>query len=361
MRVAFDTTPLVLGGGGVATYARELLAGLGEQRDLDVIPVCHGPSAAVRGNLGRIIAGMGRELLWHPRGLDHAAKAAGADLIHTPASLPVISRAVPVVMTIHDAIPWRHPEWFTRANALQQRHLVGRAARRATRIITVSQSARRDLIETLGIQSDRIEAVYEGISPSFAPRHRDPEWLARRFAVTGPVVLSVGTPEPRKNLPSVLQAYARVVASIPSATLLLVGGHGWRNADLDTAIGRTPGRVVRTGYIDFHELTRVYASADCLLFPSLMEGFGFPPLEAMASGTPVVCSDQPSLPEIVGEAAITADPMDVDGLASGVATILTDRRIAEDMRQRGLAHAASFTWDRTVDETVRAYRRAVEG
>jgi len=355
MRVALDTTALSLGGGGVATYTRELLAAFAESDEVTLMPIDHDRTGA-SSRVGRVAAGIERESRYYPRGLARAAKAAGADLIHVPAAMPAYSTALPLVLTIHDAIPWRHPEWFTRANALQQRLLVGRAARRADLVLTVSHASKRDIIEYLHVPADRITVVHNGLSPMFSPALRDPLWLAQRFGITGPVVLSVGTPEPRKNLSGTLSIFARVSRELPDATLLLVGGGGWRSNDLDQQIAACSGRVVRAGHIDFTELTRTYASADCFLFPSLLEGFGFPPLEAMASGLPVVCSDRPSLPEVVGEAAITAPPNDHEALATAVLKVLTNETVAGDLRARGLAQAAQFSWARTASETVAAYR-----
>ena len=355
LRVAIDTTPLRLGGGGVATYARELLAAYAESRDVEVVPIEHGRTGA-SSSIGRIVAGIERESRYYPRGLAVAAQAAGADLIHVPAAMPAYSKSIPLVLTIHDAIPWRHPEWFTRANALQQRLLVGRAARRADLVLTDSHASKRDIIEFLRVPEEHITVAHLGVAPGFSPTLRDTQWLSERFGITGPVVLSVGTPEPRKNLAGTLSIFERVSRELPEATLLLVGGGGWHSDDLDHQIAACAGRVVRAGHIDFAELTRTYASADCFLFPSLLEGFGFPPLEAMASGLPVVCSDRPSLPEVVGAAAITAPPSEQEVLAAGVLKVLTDETIAGDMRARGLAQAAQFSWARTASETVAAYR-----
>jgi glycosyltransferase involved in cell wall biosynthesis len=354
MRVALDTTALSLGGGGVATYTRELLAAFAESGGIEVLPISHDRTGA-SSPIGRIVAGIERESHYYPRSLARAAHAAEADLIHVPAAMPAYSTSLPLVLTIHDAIPWRHPEWFTRANALQQRLLVGRAARRADLVLTDSHASKRDIIEFLRVPEKRITVVHLGVSPAFSPTLRDTQWLSDRFGIAGPVVLSVGTPEPRKNLAGTLSVFERVSHELPEATLLLVGGGGWHANDLDQQIAACAGRVVRTGHLDFAELTRSYASADCFLFPSLLEGFGFPPLEAMASGLPVVCSDRPSLPEVVGAAAITAPPADQETLAAGVLKVLTNEAVADDMRARGLGQAATFSWAKTASETVAAY------
>jgi len=222
--------------------------------------------------------------------------------------------------------------------------------------LTDSHASKRDIIEFLRVPEDCITVVHLGVSSAFSPTLRDTQWLSERFGITGPVVLSVGTPEPRKNLTGTLSIFERVSRELPEATLLLVGGGGWQSNDLDQQIAACAGRVVRAGHIDFDELTRAYASADCFLFPSLLEGFGFPPLEAMASGLPVVCSDRPSLPEVVGMAAIAAPPSDHEVLAAGVLKALTDKTVAGDMRARGLDQAAAFSWAKTTSETVAAYR-----
>ena len=359
IRVAFDTTPLSLGGGGVATYARELRHGLEEDPNVAVHELRHEATAHASGKF-RITAGVSREANWYPRGLAHAARAANVDLIHTPAAMPVRGHDLPVVMTIHDAIPWRHPEWFTKANAIQQRVLVGGAARAAQLVLTDSDASRRDIIEFLRVDPERVETIHLGISPDFSPTLRDPEWLSSRFGTSGPVVLSVGTPEPRKNLAATVSIFERVITDIPDATLLLVGGDGWGADEIGERITRLGPQAIRTGHMPFDDLTRTYASADCFLFPSLLEGFGLPPLEAMASGTPVVCSNRPSLPEVVGEAARTMDPHDIEGLAGAVTSILTNVRLARELRRLGLEQAGRFPWSRTVEQTIAAYRRALE-
>ena len=323
-----------------------------------LIDVVHPPTGQ-GGAPRRIAAGLAREGWFYPRGLEHAAATLHADLIHTPASVPAISRRIPLVVTIHDAIPWRNPEWFTRANATQQRLLVTHTAKRATRVITDSHASRDDLVELVGIDPERIDVIPLGVSPAFSPALRDAEWLRARHGATGPIVLSVGTPEPRKNLAGTLAVFERVLQEIPEATLLLVGGAGWRSEDLDARLARAGASVIRAGRLSFEDLTRTYASADCFLFPSLREGFGFPPLEAMASGLPVVCSNRPSLPEVVGDAALTAEPDDHDALAAAVVSVLHDRARAADLRTRGLAQSASFTWATTVEQTIAAYRRAL--
>ncbi len=358
MRVAFDSTPERLSGAGVGTYARELRKGLNEHPDITLLDAAH-QSTGHGGTPRRIAAGLAREGWFYPRGLEHAAAALHADLIHTPASVPAVSRRIPLVVTIHDAIPWRNPEWFTRANSTQQRLLVTHTAKRATRVITDSHASKADLIEFVGLNSDRIDVIHLGVAPEFRPALRDTDWLRSKYGVTGPIVLSVGTPEPRKNIIGSLEVFERVRRESPEATLVLVGDAGWRSEELDAHLAHAGSSVIRAGRLSFEDLTRTYASADCFLFPSFREGFGFPPLEAMASGLPVVCSNRPSLPELVGDAALTAEPDDHDALAAAVVSVLHDRTRAADLRTRGLVQSAGFTWSATVEQTITTYRRAL--
>jgi glycosyltransferase involved in cell wall biosynthesis len=358
MRVAFDSTPERLSGAGVGTYARELRKGLSQHPEVTLLDVTH-RTTGHGGTARRVAAGLAREGWFYPRGLERSAAALQADLIHTPASVPAISRRIPLVVTIHDAIPWRNPEWFTRANSTQQRLLVTHTAKRATRVITDSHASKADLVELVGLDPDRIDVIHLGVAPEFRPELRDANWLRTRYGVAGPIVLSVGTPEPRKNIVGSLEVFERVHREIPDATLLLVGDAGWRSEDLDARLATAGSSVIRAGRLSFDDLTRTYASADCFLFPSLREGFGFPPLEAMASGLPVVCSNRPSLPEVVGTAALTADPVDVDTLADLVISVLEGGSRATDLRLQGLAQSKNFTWNKTAEQTLLVYREAL--
>lgn len=361
MRVAYDVTPARLSGGGVGTYTRELLAALQAAGEAEIVEIAHGGTSTGSAP-ARILGGLAREAWYYPTGAGRRARAAGADLLHVPAAMPARApRGTPVVLTVHDALPWTNPEWFTRANALQQRLLVTGAARRAQRVITVSEAARRELVEHVGIDDGRIDVVHNGISGRFGPAHRDRHWLRERFGISGPAVLVVGTPEPRKNLPGAIAAFAEVIRTIPEARLIIAGGDGWCLPGLGEALAPLGAAAVATGRLSDDDLIRLYASGDCLLFPSFAEGFGLPPLEAMASGTPVVCSNRSSLPEVVGDAARLCDPSDHAAIAAAVVEVLTDAALAERMRGLGLARSAEFTWRRAAERTLASYRSALGG
>jgi glycosyltransferase involved in cell wall biosynthesis len=232
---------------------------------------------------------------------------------------------------------------------------------RATRVITPSTYTRAEAIELLRLPEERVVAIPEGCSERFSPRDVDRDELRREFGIDGPYVLSVGTLEPRKNLVTVLRVFRRVSAAVPHAELVLVGGPGWRNDAFEAELGRDGAarRVRVTGFVVDERLVDLYAGAACFLFPSLGEGFGLPPLEAMACGAPVVMSDRPALTELGAGAALQAPPLDVEALAAHVIGVLQDRELAASVRAAGRERARQFTWDATAAATELVYREAL--
>jgi glycosyltransferase involved in cell wall biosynthesis len=179
-----------------------------------------------------------------------------------------------------------------------------------------------------------------------------------RYGLHGPYVLYVGALEPRKNIPGLLRAFVRLRADFPDLTLALGGSPRWKFAEIPRALEELALEpVVRfTGYIADSDLPALYSAAAAFCFPSFYEGFGLPVLEAMACGTPVVCSNTSSLPEVAGDAALLVEPRDEVALTEAIARVLTDEALAEDLRERGLKRAASFSWDRTAELTLAVYR-----
>jgi glycosyltransferase involved in cell wall biosynthesis len=230
--------------------------------------------------------------------------------------------------------------------------------RQASRVIAVSEQTKRDLAEFAGIDPARVSVIYSGLNYPFRPRPTERERIRARLGLPdGPLVLQVGQTGFYKNIPGCLRVIQRLRRSFVDVTLV----RGGRRMDavqreLVSALGLERA-VVELGPVTAEELADLYVACDVLLFPSLYEGFGWPPLEAMASGLPVVCSRAGSLGEVVGEAALTAEPEDVAGLADHVGAILSDPELAERLRRAGLERAAQFDWKRTAVQVREIYQQ----
>jgi glycosyltransferase involved in cell wall biosynthesis len=359
LRVGLDMVPAELSASGVGRYTRELREALARVDGVEVVTLgeAHGSPG---GGVDRALRGLRREGWYYPRGLEREARAHGADLVHCPGGFLGVVRDRPQVVSIHDVLPLRHPELFPRVIVASQRLFLRRRAPRATRVIAVSDYSRDESVSLLGVDRDRVDVIPEGVDERFRPTPRDPAWLRERFGIESPFVLCVATLEPRKNLLGALRAFRSVAVGRSDLQLVVTGGSGWRNEGFERELALDPARVVTTGWVDDEELVRLYGSAAVFLFPSLAEGFGLPVLEAMACGAPVVSSDRPSLPEVVGDDGLMADPSDPAALAAAISRVLEDDALAASLRDRGLARAARFTWAETAARTVSAYRAALE-
>jgi glycosyltransferase involved in cell wall biosynthesis len=340
VRVAFDQTGFELDQAGSARAARGLQAALEARDDVEVVPMRQ-PGA--RGS--RLWRGLARELTWFPLRLPRRTRALGADVLHCPMPLaPLRRHGIPTVVTVGDAIAWTRPEWLTRAHALHARLILGRALRRAAAVIVPSEYTRGELLSALpGLDPARVAVTPWGVDARFSPGP-GPEGLR-------PYLLAVGTLQPRKNLEAAVAAFDHLGCD---HRLVVVGARGWGDEGLMNELTRD--RVELRGHVRDDELVTLYRGASCLVFPSLAEGFGFPLVEAMACGTPVVCASAGGLPEVAGGAARIVAPHDHEALATAVSEVLAD---PSPWRERGLARAADFTWERCAEQTVRVYREVV--
>jgi len=289
-----------------------------------------------------------------------ALREAGADLAHGPAFVGPLVAPCPFVVTIHDLSFLRCPRLFRPANRLYLSILTRASVRRARRIIAVSSHAAEETSQLLGVEKTKIDIVHHGVDPEFRPlpadrvaAFRERKKLPERF------VLYVGTLEPRKNLVRLIEAFARLRE--PALQLVLAGGRGWYDEEVLARVEKLglQERVIIPGYVPGEELPLWYNSATIFAYLSLYEGFGMPILEAQGCGTPVLASDRSSLPEAAGDGALLVDPYDVAAIAAGLHRLLHDRTLRETLRQRGLNHAARFTWQRTAAKTAAVYRRAL--
>ena len=283
----------------------------------------------------------------------------GAELFHATEHLLPPLREVPTILTVHDLI-FRHlPEQHKPLNRWYLNLTMPLYCRRATHIITVSEQTRSDLVTFYGVPTGKITVIHEAADPAFRAPSADAVISTRaRYHLPDRYLLFVGTIEPRKNLTRLLAAFEQLLAEGLTDALVIVGKRGWLTNDFDAALERSPARhaVIFPGFVPDADLPALYAGALALAMPSLYEGFGLPVLEAMACGTPVACSNNSSLPEIAGDAALLFDPADVDAISDALRRILGSSDLQSHLRDAGLRRANEFSWGRAARETLALYR-----
>jgi glycosyltransferase involved in cell wall biosynthesis len=288
------------------------------------------------------------------------------DVVHFPTGTAPLWTLSPVVLTIHDAIEQTAPPEQRAAEVGTKRRLMSLynrycqrlVARRADLVLTVSQCSRRDISSVLGVPAENIRVIHEAPGPQFRPTPGG-GWAV---GAGEPFILAIGSADPRKNLASLIRAYAQLPAElIERHRLVLVWSHRSLQDRL-LSLARELGvadRITSVHAPTDLQLCQLYSAASVFVFPSLYEGFGLPPIEAMACGAPVVASNTSSLPEVLGDAALLVDPTSAAGLARAIAAVLTNPALLEDLRRRGLARAAQFSWEQTARQTLAAYEHVV--
>lgn len=304
-----------------------------------------------------------QRLLWTLWAAPRDLRRAPADLFHGVTGFELPPAACPLVTTVHDLIPLTLPRLVPWRHRWAVRWLLPGALRRAARVITVSQATRDALLARFPLAPGRVRVVPEAPDPRFAPPAAETRAAVRaRYGLYGPYVLFVGLHEPKKNLPGLLAAVARLrrAGQWGPRTLVLAGDVGWGCPDLPrraAALGL--GDCVRwVGAVPDAWLPALYAEAEVFVFPSLWEGFGLPVLEAMAVGTPVVASTRGALPEVTAGAAWLAEPAPAP-LAEALGQVLGDPALRARLSEAGRARAQAFSWARTAAETLAVYREAV--
>ncbi len=283
----------------------------------------------------------------------------GLDVLHSPDFIPPFHRNCRSVITIHDLVFILYPHFLSK-DAARYYGQIDQAVRHTDAIIAVSEATKRDIMRLVGVPESKITVIYEAASPIFRPidatdvRKR----VSDRFGVHGDFLLFVSTIEPRKNVPTLLKAMRQLIDDYRTEVkLVLAGEKGWLYDDVFRLVNdlQLEDDVVFLGRVSTEELLWLYNSAQALVAPSIYEGFGLPPLEAMACGTPVVVSNVSSLPEVVADAGLLIDPYDVDEITVAMWRVLTDEDLRATLIEKGLKRAGHFSWDKAAEQTLELY------
>ena len=264
-------------------------------------------------------------------------------------------------MTIHDATFADTPDCFGRAFAAWYGWLIPKLAKRVRRVVTVSEFSRQRLAETTGVPAEQIDVVPNGVDPKFVPASTEAVAALRlKFGLDGPYVLVLGSLEPRKNLTTLLKVWKVLSEKRPDLTLAVAGGSNLSIFSDDQLDVESLPRVKRLGYVVDDDLPALYSGCESFVFPSTYEGFGLPPLEAMACGAPVVCSNATALPEVVGDAAMLIAPTDVDAIAHAIQQVAEDSALRDRLYIAGRTQASKYTWNASADHIWRILVNAAE-
>jgi len=341
---------------GIGTYLRGLLGGLAELDRESRYVLLGDPESGGRLALPENFSwrserspGYSARELWS---VSRNARAAGADLFHSPHYVTPLGLACPAVVTVHDLIHLRFTEHYTPLERAYARVTVARALRGSSWTIAVSEATRRELRAKFGALANRVETIPNGVDERLRAEV-DADSLAaglRRLGLEPGYLLFVGNPKPHKNLPLLLEAHARLRARREAPPLVLAGG---------AAPDPAPPAVRALGEVSDEDLPLLYRGALAVVVPSLWEGFGLPAAEAMASGTPVVASNRGALPEVVGDAGLLFDPEDAESLVAAIGRLVTDPALARRLAVAGRERSLRFSWTESARRTLEIYRRAL--
>lgn len=307
---------------------------------------------------------LGPRRLWTHVGLSREMWRRPPDVLFVPAHVVPLWHPPATVVTIHDLGYRFFPRQHTRLSRLYLDASTRFSSRAARRIIADSQATARDLEREYGVPAGHIRVVYPGLDPAMARASEAAQQEVReRHHLPGRFVLYVGTIQPRKNLARLVEAFARLPGDLAGVDLVLAGQIGWLAGEIIATVRRLglEGRVHFPGYVAQADLPALLSAAECFVMPSLYEGFGLPVLEAMACGTPVLCSDGGSLPEVAGDAALQFPAADVEALADGLARLLGDAGLRQSLAARGLAWCRRFSWERAAREILDVLTGVTEG
>ena len=365
MRVAIDARKLH--DFGIGTYIRNLLRHLARtDHSTEYVLLCGEADLGVAAQLGpnfrAVLEPSPNYSLREQVHVPWVLRRERPDLYHAPHYVLPAGVRCPSVVTIHDCIHLMFPQYLpNRLAYAYARAQMWSAARRSDCILTVSEASKRDILHLFNVPPEKIVVVYNAIDSHFAitPSEEAVTRVRERYQLDHKFVLYVGNIKPHKNLVRLIEAFDELrQGDLEDLKLLIIGDQISRLPALRRAVHRHKlhKQVRFLGYVGDDQLAILYRLASVFVFPSLYEGFGLPPLEAMASGTPVVTSNVSSLPEVVGDAAVLVNPYDVDAIVDGLRRVLTDPVLAADMSRKGIERAREFSWERSVAKTWAVYQ-----
>jgi glycosyltransferase involved in cell wall biosynthesis len=373
-RVLVDATAVPADRGGLGRYVDNLLLALARADGADLAIACQRADADRYRRLGEhvrvvpapaAIAHRPARLAWEQTGLPQVAETVGADVVHSPHYTMPLRAGRPVVVTVHDVTMFTEPAVQGAARSTFFRSATRTALRRATRCVVPSEATRAEVQRVLGADADRVDVAYHGVDRAVfhPPDDAEKARVQTRLGLDGSRWISfLAKIEPRKNVPVLVRAWVRACEGRDDPpALVLAGASGWDD-DVDRVVREVPAglRVLRPGYLRITDLAGFYGGSELLAYPTLGEGFGLPVLEAMSCGAPVLTTRRLALPEVGGDAVAYTEP-DVDSLAASLAALLDDEDRRRELAAAGLERAATFTWDRSAQAHLEAYRRAAAG
>ena len=372
MRIAIDAHSIGTKLGGNESYSKNLICALADVDRINEYILYVTTPEAVESFKGRWSNFHVHTTLPHtpliriPLTLSAELRRHPVDVLHVQFTAPPLCPC-PVVVSVHDLSFEHLPETFKRRSRTQLRLTVRSSARRAAHVLTLSEHTRQDVAQTYGIPLESITAIPLAAPKHFGPVHNDKELQRVRhiYGIDGDYVLSVGSIQPRKNLSRLVRAFAALRneqsnQSFPK--LVLVGKCAWLFDETLRALQESGlgNEAIVTGYVPESDLPALYSGALCFVYPSIFEGFGLPPLEAMKCGTPVIVSNTTSLPEVVGDSGLQVDPFDVSAIASAIKKLLYDSELRRELSVKGQSRAELFDWHDTARRTLAVYEEVVQ-
>lgn len=281
------------------------------------------------------------------------------DVLHTQYFIPFV-RPCPVVVTIHDICFEHYSNIFTKKEQIRQKLLIPYAARHAKHIFTVSEHAKKDIATTYRLDPKKISVTYDAVNENFkrlSPEALDEAELRKKFDIgSEPFILTVGNLQPRKNLPRLIKAFNSWKKKGNNAKLVIVGKKAWMFNDVLKAAAEGSSDIILTDYVTEEDLVRLYNAATCFIYPSFFEGFGIPPLEAMACGTPVAVAKATSLPEVVGTSGLYFDPFSEAEIEEAISKLMSSEALRKELTLKGYEQSRKFAWSKSSEIIYKKYK-----